>query len=174
MIAALMVSAGLRISLFAFGLAAAACSSSSPQGAASSLPESPAAAPNDAPPVAEAASPPAATAAPAASSPEAKPESTAQENAKLAAEDIAAGRLSRHPFKYELQSLVAPFVCKKFTPGWSGDAVIAIKDGKVVSFEAGDASKMTKLPELKGKAVPAIPPELAPLFAKPVELDVAC
>ena len=111
----------------------------------------------------------------AASSGDASPPAmSADEKAKAAAEDIAAGRLSHHPFKWELQTFVFPAICKKFSQGWTGDGVILIKDGKVVSLDAGDAEQMTPFPGLNGKAAPAIPPELAPLFKKAVDFSVAC
>jgi hypothetical protein len=90
-----------------------------------------------------------------------------------------------HPYRAELANFVAPSVCKLFGKGWSGDGQLVIKDGKVVSFEAGatsldpaDPQKSVwdgkQAPELVGKDVPPIPKDVAPLLTKTVFLDVGC
>ncbi len=100
---------------------------------------------------------------------------TTEDPAALAAQDIAAGSLNVHPYKWDLTGFISGQLCgKKMVIGWSGDGEILITDGVIVWFEFGDASHKTKVPELKGKKAPPIPPELLPLFKKPVAFDVGC
>ncbi|HTJ85399.1 MAG TPA: hypothetical protein VL400_26960 [Polyangiaceae bacterium] len=106
------------------------------------------------------------------------------EKAEATKHDLEMGRLAHHPYALEIAEIVTPAVCKAFGQGWSGDGILVVKNGKIVSFEAGTSTSDAKgnekwhgkkMPELKGKAVPPIPPELAPLFAKgEVDLDAGC
>jgi hypothetical protein len=144
-------------------------------------------------PTAEAAStategaPPASAAGPSAADPAAAPGAMSEaERLEAAKQDIEGKRLYRHPYYYEVVGLTAQVLCKddKFR-GQSGDGVIVIKDGKVVSFDLQeltpdpkDPSKQTpeliSIPGMKGRAAPPIPNEIKPLFASPVEFSWSC